>query len=191
MKESNFFSKMMEVSLQNVLLYESRKKGILKNLSEYIKSRNPLINIKNSTFYIGKFRKFHLWLKCSTSFTSPKILQTMLMKGTLCTPLLRITIPQFDYESIKEFHVTEKNPFLQDHFEKIFQEICRLRTLILLDDSKLLPIETTECPVCYEKLGETDKIILQCGHQFCVDCIFSWSEQSFNCPSCRVAFLVK
>jgi len=181
----------MEISLQKVLYYENQKKGILKNLSDYIKSRNPLINIKNSTFYIGKFRKFHLWLKCSTSFTSPEILETVLMKGTFLSPLMRITIQQFDYENIKEFHVTKKNPFLQDHFEKIFQEICRLRTLILVYNSKLFPIETTECPICYEKLGEIDKIILQCGHQFCVDCIFSWSNKSLNCPCCRVTFLVK
>ena len=179
----------MEISLEKVLYDERSKNGILKHLSDYIKSRNPRINIKNSTFYIGKFQKFHLWLKCSTCLCFPKNLQTMLMKGTLYNPLKRIAIPQLDYENTKEFHVTKKNPLLHDHFEKIFQEICRLRTSILVYDLKLHPIQTTECPICYQKLGQTDKIILQCGHQFCVDCIFAWSHKNLNCPCCRVAFL--
>ena len=48
-------------------------------------------------------------------------------------------------------------------------------------------IETTECPVCMDPLGNTNKSILRCGHQFCSDCIFRHFQGAggTKCPCCR------
>ena len=52
-------------------------------------------------------------------------------------------------------------------------------------------IEAIECAICFENLGETNKIILRCGHQFCGDCIFRHYQckNGSNCPSCRAKFV--
>lgn len=48
-------------------------------------------------------------------------------------------------------------------------------------------IETTECPVCMDPLGNTNRSILRCGHQFCSDCIFRHFQGAggTKCPCCR------
>jgi len=43
-------------------------------------------------------------------------------------------------------------------------------------------IVTTDCPVCMEDLGETDKAILRCGHQLCMACCVKIKRE---CPICR------
>ena len=47
--------------------------------------------------------------------------------------------------------------------------------------------EAHECAICMESLGETNKAILRCGHQFCCDCIFKHFQTAMgsHCPSCR------
>ena len=52
-------------------------------------------------------------------------------------------------------------------------------------------IEATECAICFDNLGETNKIILRCGHQFCGDCIFRHYQcrHGSKCPSCRAKFV--
>ena len=56
------------------------------------------------------------------------------------------------------------------------------------------PYEATECPVCYEDLGDTNKIILRCGHQMCSSCMITHtlrhaSSLQAKCPTCRVAIM--
>lgn len=52
-------------------------------------------------------------------------------------------------------------------------------------------IDATDCAICYNALGETNKIILRCGHQFCGDCIFRHHQchNGSSCPSCRAQFI--
>lgn len=52
-------------------------------------------------------------------------------------------------------------------------------------------IETSDCSICFEELGETNKMILRCGHQFCGDCIFRHHQcqNGSSCPSCRAQFI--
>ena len=54
-------------------------------------------------------------------------------------------------------------------------------------------IETDACPVCMDTLGETNKTILRCGHQFCGDCIFTHFQNSggTSCPCCRKDFATR
>ena len=59
------------------------------------------------------------------------------------------------------------------------------------------PIESSECPICIEPLGETNKVILRCGHQVCLHCILTYTLRSAatrsidncKCPVCRNSFL--
>ena len=46
-------------------------------------------------------------------------------------------------------------------------------------------IETTECPICFDDLCETDKIITTCGHQFHSSCAFKHLQRVNTCPCCR------
>jgi len=52
-------------------------------------------------------------------------------------------------------------------------------------------IDATECSICFNDLGETNKMILRCGHQFCGDCIFRHHQcqNGSSCPTCRAQFV--
>ncbi len=66
-------------------------------------------------------------------------------------------------------------------------ELCSLQDKV---------IHTDECPICMEKIGDTNKTILRCGHQFCVTCllqnfeVISKNKDKFHCecPICRGAY---
>lgn len=46
-------------------------------------------------------------------------------------------------------------------------------------------IEATSCAICIEDLGETNKLITRCGHQFCCGCMFTHMRTKNFCPTCR------
>lgn len=49
-----------------------------------------------------------------------------------------------------------------------------------------LSIETvSECPICYVAIGDRNKCITECGHEFCLKCMLSWSQMNVSCPCCR------
>ncbi len=58
-------------------------------------------------------------------------------------------------------------------------------------------VDTDECPVCMETLGETGKTVLKCGHIVCQSCFLqqvlrvtaSEKVDSCACPVCRVNYL--
>lgn len=66
-----------------------------------------------------------------------------------------------------------------------------------------LPILSTDafhaedCPICLEKLGDTNKAILRCGHPVCTSCLLTMTLRSANsnnatscvCSVCRAPFL--
>ena len=47
------------------------------------------------------------------------------------------------------------------------------------------PTVTTECPICIEKLTETDLIVTRCGHSFHSSCLLKHLNRNDNCPCCR------
>ena len=47
-------------------------------------------------------------------------------------------------------------------------------------------IETSsDCPICFVTLGSRNKCITECGHEFCLKCMLSWSQRNVSCPCCR------
>tara|TARA_B110000285_G_scaffold63658_1_gene73236 strand:- start:127 stop:759 length:633 start_codon:yes stop_codon:yes gene_type:complete len=47
------------------------------------------------------------------------------------------------------------------------------------------PIETTECPICFDEFSKTDRTITSCGHQFHSTCLFKHLQRANTCPCCR------
>ncbi len=47
------------------------------------------------------------------------------------------------------------------------------------------PIETTECPICFDEFTKTDTTITACGHQFHSTCLFKHLQRANTCPCCR------
>lgn len=50
--------------------------------------------------------------------------------------------------------------------------------------------EVTKCAICWEEIGEKNKLVTSCGHTFHFSCISTNilkgnSNQSLNCPLCR------
>ena len=58
-------------------------------------------------------------------------------------------------------------------------------------------IETEDCPICLDVLGETGKTILRCGHQLCTSCLMTQTLRSIalkttnrcRCPVCRTPYI--
>lgn len=58
-------------------------------------------------------------------------------------------------------------------------------------DVKENAVEATDCYICLDTLGNTNKMILRCGHQFCGDCIFKhYNASRIHCPVCRGQYVV-
>lgn len=59
-------------------------------------------------------------------------------------------------------------------------------------------IETDDCPICLDTLGDTAKVILRCGHQLCTTCMLTQTLRAATaatnmrecqCPICRSGYL--
>ena len=42
-----------------------------------------------------------------------------------------------------------------------------------------------ECVICYEVIGDTNKCVTPCGHNFCFKCIMRSTQYNSSCPYCR------
>ena len=53
--------------------------------------------------------------------------------------------------------------------------------------------QTDECPICLEDLGETNCMVLRCGHKTCGDCILRHFQTvgGRKCPVCRDQYAVR
>ncbi len=53
--------------------------------------------------------------------------------------------------------------------------------------------EVTDCPVCFDELGNTNQMTLRCGHKFCGDCIMEHMQRvgGMKCPICREQYGVR
>jgi hypothetical protein len=54
-------------------------------------------------------------------------------------------------------------------------------------------VDVTDCPICFDKLGNTNQMILRCGHTFCGDCIMEHMPRvgGLKCPVCRAQYGVR
>ena len=74
-------------------------------------------------------------------------------------------------------------------------ELARMVALPVLRETV---VETTECPICIEDLGEVGKTVLKCGHTLCVSCFLQQMMRATaesrardcKCPVCRVSYIM-
>ena len=61
--------------------------------------------------------------------------------------------------------------------------------LILVENA----YEVTDCPICFDELGNTNQMILRCGHKVCGDCIMEHMPRvgGLKCPICREQYGVR
>ena len=52
-------------------------------------------------------------------------------------------------------------------------------------------MEIIECAICYEEIGETNKCVTPCGHDFCFKCMVKSFQMNETCPMCRTSYLEK
>ena len=58
------------------------------------------------------------------------------------------------------------------------------KKLIKYNDNKVVK---GACPICYDELEES-RVILNCEHQYCVECFTNHSRLNNKCPMCRYEF---
>jgi len=49
-------------------------------------------------------------------------------------------------------------------------------------------VEVDECPICMEKINDTNSCITPCNHKFCLICMLKHSQNKNDCPICRHKF---
>ena len=54
-----------------------------------------------------------------------------------------------------------------------------------LDSLSSSNCDDDKCPICLEKLKDTNLAITPCGHKFCFTCLNEHSCRSQDCPMCR------
>ena len=53
--------------------------------------------------------------------------------------------------------------------------------------SPVINIKNQDCPICMEKIEETNSAVTSCGHCFCLSCIIKAGRRNNDCPLCRQA----
>lgn len=91
-------------------------------------------------------------------------------------------------ESETEYVFDSETEYSDSEYESDDEDaIVKKEDLVTKSDA----VETSDCYICFETLGNTNKMILRCGHQFCGDCIFThYDKQGINCPVCRAQYVV-
>ena len=84
---------------------------------------------------------------------------------------------------------------VQNYLRSTGIPIHQLSTVLRMSSSNNIvksvetPIETNECPICYEEFTKTNKIITSCGHQYHSTCLFRHLQRNNTCPCCRGVLL--
>ena len=69
------------------------------------------------------------------------------------------------------------------------------RPRVQLSEKRENAIKSESCPICMDTIGETDNIVLRCGHHFCSTCVFKHTitcisrRTDCTCPICRGAYM--
>ena len=53
--------------------------------------------------------------------------------------------------------------------------------------SPVINIKNQDCPICMQKIEETNSAVTSCGHCFCLSCIIKAGRRNNDCPLCRQA----
>jgi hypothetical protein len=48
-----------------------------------------------------------------------------------------------------------------------------------------------DCSICLEQIGEKNRCITECGHEFCLKCLATSLTKNIACPCCRTSIIDK
>jgi hypothetical protein len=113
--------------------------------------------------------------------------------GTIPGPLEKIEII---LNNIKNKHYTSfdfniKKRKLYDVVENDLEISYTDNKFYITNKNLRKNIVCNDCPICYEKIKNINKIILECKHIFCTICHYNWEKTCFldkkelSCPLCR------
>jgi len=141
------------------------------------------------------------YLNKSASETQQKTILRFLKEKAECERRARMRARQLEFENRR---VEEQLRRRQEEQERLAviqrQRNEQARRAAMTEEERLSnfplvteAIETTECPVCMDNLGNTNKVVLRCGHQFCGDCLFKHLQmpRGTNCPMCRGEYTIR
>ena len=103
-------------------------------------------------------------------------------------PLRTRTIPSVEQTQRTEMAEQRMNEMAKAHYRKL-QIAFEAKADAFRKCLNEKPVETDECPVCMETLGDTNKMVMRCGHQLCGTCFCMQAQGSgpnrHKCPMCR------
>ena len=47
--------------------------------------------------------------------------------------------------------------------------------------------EIEKCPICLDEIGDKNSCVTECGHNFCLKCLYRSLKEKNTCPMCRQA----
>lgn len=89
----------------------------------------------------------------------------------------------FDYNLAHISHNIGDND-MTGFYVKFVGENTKNAELILSYDNNTV-YENSECTICLQKINETNKAILQCGHVYHTNCLINHLKTKDTCPICK------
>jgi hypothetical protein len=126
-----------------------------------------LSNIETSKVYVNDFRTryehYQQGCRYSNYLNIPRLV--IIMTGDYVAFTQRIGDEQREQEAFwRQLRLERENEIVQQN-----ALVNRERLLIIQETA----IETEDCPICLDILGETSKVVLRCGHQLCLSCLLT------------------
>lgn len=143
--------------------YEYKLEDYLLNyksllLERYIFNNNFVIKNKE----IKEFRKYlkKKILYCKENINNKK---SIILNNT-----------KNDYDLVRKIDNYNKEYKNINCFNNIFEYVNNIK-------------KKNSCPICREKIVESQLLITDCGHSLCLKCFLNWKDKNKKCPECRKA----
>jgi len=104
---------------------------------------------------------------------------------------------------INNIQVERRERWRREEEERRLRYLAQEEVQTNIMNREILPVlretivETDDCPICLDSLGETNKTILRCGHPLCTPCLLTQTlrgaanknTRTCICPICRTPYL--
>jgi hypothetical protein len=193
---------------KETIMYSEDNWTTIKNswddYTESIKEHEELLNEKCDK-YSQRLRWLDRDLPGLVHWSTGEIYPQIIFKTTYLHMLFHVDYvsvkDMLEAEQIRKNNVTRRIIEERNHARNVVAQVMREQDRWTNRES--LPIlretviETDDCPVCLDSLGETSKAILRCGHQICMTCMLTQTlraateknAQLCHCPVCRTGYL--
>tara|TARA_B110000967_G_C18898415_1_gene572566 strand:+ start:1339 stop:2127 length:789 start_codon:yes stop_codon:yes gene_type:complete len=171
-------------------IIEKKEKNEIK---EYKKNQTHNINIESN--YYNNFRRRFNYLKANCLYYGSINLMDMI--NIVNNDHIEVTT------RLNDIQVERRERWRREEEEHRLQYIDQVEVQTNIMNREILPVlretivETDDCPICLDSLGETNKTILRCGHPLCTPCLLTQTlrgaannnTQTCICSVCRTPYL--